>query len=117
MSGDLGSGTHTKRLLKWLLFWLPFLPEIEKTHGYLRKAGHVLAYGSLSWLWFRAFSGRFHSRLRLVIFWSLALCLVTAVADEAHQSQFASRGGSILDVALDFGAAAVAALALSFKRI
>jgi len=119
LSGDLGSSAYTKEVVEWLLSWLPFLKvtEMEDSHGYLRKAGHVLAYGSLYWLWFRAFLGRFSPRLRPAILWSLGFCLLTAMMDEGHQALVASRQGCILDVALDFGAASLAALALSFKRI
>jgi VanZ family protein len=39
------------------------------------------------------------------------------MADEGHQTLVVSRSGSLLDVALDFGAAMMVALALLFKRI
>ncbi|RJR39801.1 MAG: VanZ family protein [Deltaproteobacteria bacterium] len=119
LSGDLGSGGHTRRWLQCLFACLPFLEagEVETVHVILRKAGHVTAYGFLYWLWFRAFAPRFSSRLRLAVFWSLGLCLLTASTDEIHQSVVGTRTGSILDVALDFGAAILTALALSFKRI
>lgn len=118
-SGDLGSSKRTQELIKWFLSWLPFLSmeQLQARHGYLRKAGHVMAYGSLYWLWFRAFLGRFSPRLRPAILWSLGFCLLTAMADEGHQALVASRTGAFMDVALDFGAASLAALALSFKRI
>lgn len=118
LSGDLGSGHHTKKLLIWLLSWLSLadLLQKEETHGWLRKIGHVIAYGSLYWLWFRAFHGYMCSRLRTAILYSLSLCLLIALMDEGHQSLVATREGHILDVALDFGGAALAALALSFKR-
>lgn len=117
LSGNLGSAVHTKELLFWVLSWLPFpwSPPTEVTHGYLRKIGHIAAYGSLYWLWFRAFQGHLSHRLGTAILISLTLCLFTALADEGHQSLVASRTGAIQDVALDFGAAALAALALSFK--
>ena len=117
-SGNLGSSENTKRLLAWVLSWLPY-EEIfwpEQGQGLLRKIGHVAAYGSLSWLWFRAFLGHFSGRLRTAVLYSLGLCLVIALLDEGHQSLVASRTASIWDVSLDFGAAALAALALSFKR-
>jgi VanZ family protein len=119
LSGELGSSARTQELVKWFFSWLPFLgvEQIQEGHGYLRKAGHVMAYGSLYWLWFRAFLGRFSPRLRPAILWSLGVCLLTAMADEGHQALVASRTGSFMDVALDFGAASLAALALSFKRI
>ncbi|MBI4643376.1 MAG: VanZ family protein [Deltaproteobacteria bacterium] len=119
LSGDLGSSARTQELIKWFFSWIPFLEleQLQEGHGYLRKAGHVMAYGSLYWLWFRAFLWRFSPRLRPAILWSLGFCLLTAMMDEGHQALEASRQGRILDVALDFGAAALAALALSFKRI
>ncbi|MFZ5453497.1 MAG: VanZ family protein [Thermodesulfobacteriota bacterium] len=117
-SGNLGSSEHTKKLLDWVLSWLPFgeMPWPEQGQGLLRKIGHVTAYGSLSWLWFRALWRHLGGRLRTVVLFSLGLCLLIALLDEGHQSMMPSRTGSIWDVALDFGAAVLAALALSLKR-
>jgi hypothetical protein len=119
LSGDLGSSRHTRELMEWLLSWFPFLKmgPIVESQGYFRKAGHILAYGGLYFLWFRAWLWRLSPRRRAAILWSLALCLLTALTDEGHQSFFTSRTGCLSDVALDFGAAALAALAFSFKRI
>lgn len=119
LSGELGSSRHTRELLEWLWSWLPFLrpDQLEQTTGYLRKAGHVTAYAALYFLWFRAFRGQLSPRLGPAVSWSLSICLLIALADEGHQSLVSSRTGCIGDVALDFGAAALAALALSFKRI
>lgn len=118
-SGDLGSSGRTQELIMWFFSWLPFLgmEQMQEGQGFFRKVGHVLAYGSQYWLWFRAFLGRFSPRLGPAIFWSLGLCLLTAMVDEGHQALVASRTGSFLDVALDFGAAVVVALALLCKRI
>jgi len=90
---------------------------MEETQGYLRKAGHIMAYGGLYFLWFRAWFWRLSPRRGSAILWSLALCLVTALLDEGHQALVPSRTGCLSDVALDFGAAALAALAFSLKRI
>jgi VanZ family protein len=90
---------------------------MEEGHGYLRKAGHVAAYAGLYLLWFRAFRPRLAVRPGAVFFWPLLLCLATACADEGHQALTPSRSGSLGDVALDFTAAAVTALALWGKRI
>jgi VanZ family protein len=118
-SGDLGSTANTQKWLRWLLSWLPFLGEyqFQEGQGYLRKAGHILAYGSLYFLWFRAWLWRLSPRRGAATLWSLAFCLLIALADEGQQSFFSSRCGCLSDVALDFGAAAVAALAFSLKRI
>jgi VanZ family protein len=119
LSGDLGSSRHTREILEWLWSWFPFFrPEqLEQTSGYLRKAGHVTAYAVLYFLWFRAFRVHFSPRPGPAVFWSLSLCLLIALLDEGHQSLVPSRTGCIRDVALDFGAAALAAIALSCKRI
>ncbi len=118
-SGDLGSSANTQKLVQWLLTWFPGLGEYQfpAGQGYLRKAGHMLAYGSLYLLWFRAMFWRFSTRRGAAVLWSLAFCLLVALADEGHQSFFSSRTGSLSDVALDFGAALLAALAFSLKRI
>jgi VanZ family protein len=118
-SGDLGSSAHTQEWIAWFSSWLPFLEveQVQEKHGYLRKAGHVMTYGTLYWLWFRALWGRFSLRLRPAVFWSLGFCLLTALLDEGRQSLVPSRDGALLDVALDFGGAALTALALSLKRI
>jgi VanZ family protein len=115
-SGNLGSSEHTKRLLAWVFSWLSFAEMPEQGQGLLRKIGHFTAYASLSWLWFRAFQGQLAGRLRTAVLFTLGLCLVIALLDEGHQSLVASRTSSIWDVALDFSAATLAALALSFKR-
>ena len=118
-SGDLGSSANTKKVLEWLLSWLslPGLEQMEEAQGYLRKTGHILAYASLYFLWFRALLWRFAPRRGPAILWALALCLLTALLDEGHQALFPSRTGCFSDIALDFGAAALAALAFSLKRI
>ena len=119
LSGDLGSSRHTRELMEWLLSWFPFLGlgPMEESQGYLRKAGHITAYATLYFLWFRVWLWRISPRRGAAILWSLALCLVTALLDEGHQALVPSRTGCLSDVALDFGAAAVAALAFSLKRI
>ncbi len=111
LSGDLGSATHTLGLVQWLLSWLPLSPaQTLVVHGYFRKAGHVVAYGILYFLWFRAFQGSLHYRPRKSFFWALGLSLLMSMLDEGHQSLYQVRTGSLLDVGLDFSAAVLAAL-------
>jgi VanZ family protein len=118
-SGDLGSSANTQKWLQWLLSWLPFLGEeqFREGQGYLRKAGHITAYATLYLLWFRVWLWRLSPRRGAAILCSLAFCLLTALLDEGHQALVPSRTGCLSDVVLDFGAAAVAALAFSLKRI
>ncbi|MEW6660723.1 MAG: VanZ family protein [Thermodesulfobacteriota bacterium] len=118
-SGELGSTANTRPWVIWLLTWLPFLSfeDFAEGQGYLRKAGHVTAYATLSIFWFRACLWRFSLRRGAAMLCALALCLLIALVDEGHQALVPSRTGSLKDVALDFGAALLAALAFSFKRI
>jgi VanZ family protein len=116
-SGEVGSSRYTLAVLQWLRTWLPFAGPVQivEVNMYLRKAGHVAAYAALYFLWFRAFMEHLSSRLGPAVFWSLCFCLLTSLGDEGHQFFVASRSGSLRDVTLDFGAAALMALALSLK--
>jgi VanZ family protein len=110
-SGDLGASRHTLALLRWLLSWIPSLSpaQILALHYYFRKSGHVLAYGILFFLWFRALQGHLSYRVRNAALWSLGLSLLVALVDEGHQAMLSSRSGSLQDVALDVSAALLAA--------
>jgi VanZ family protein len=114
-SGDLGSGNNTKIILNWLLSWAPLLrpDQVNLLHFILRKIGHAVAYGSLYFLWFRAFRGYLDYPFGRAFFCSLALCLAVSGLDEGHQSFLTSRGGSIRDVALDMGGALLSGLITS----
>lgn len=83
-------------------------PAFEEVHFGIRKILHVLAYGLLGYLDFRAVRGpRSGWQLR----WSmiaLTLVLVIASLDEWHQSHVPGRTGQGRDVALDFVGAAIA---------
>jgi hypothetical protein len=56
LSGNLGSGRKTLGLLCWLLDNISFLSYevIVELHVFLRKIAHILVYGILSFLYFRA---------------------------------------------------------------
>lgn len=112
LSGDLGSGKNTLGLLKWLFSWFVDLQpaQLKMIHFYVRKTGHVLAYGLMYGLWFRAFRAQAHYGPWPASLWSLGLCLFYALLDEGHQWYYASRGASIRDVFLDMSGASLAAL-------
>lgn len=82
--------------------------QFEGLHFFLRKLGHFAGYGVLTVLFFRAWfytlrpetsSRRFALRCAAL---ALAVTLLTAVADEWHQSFDVTRTGTSKDVALDF---------------
>jgi VanZ family protein len=112
MSGDVGSDTNTRHLLQWLLSWLVDLEpaQIDLINFFLRKTGHVLAYGLMYFLWFRAFRAQVHYGPWLACLWALGFCLFYSSADEGRQWFYDSRGASIYDVIIDMSGASLAAL-------
>ena len=112
MSGDLGSDTNTRHLLQWLLSRFVALKpaQINLINFCFRKTGHVLAYGCMYFLWFRAFRGSADYGPWRACLWSLGFCLLFASADEGRQWFYPSRGASVHDVLLDMSGASLAAL-------
>ncbi len=112
------SAANTGSLLQWFLavalpsdlFAKIDWAQISAFNHALRTAGHLVGYGILSWLSFRAWRVTLpttplaHRALRCA---ALALALTAAVAglDELHQTFLSSRSGKISDVALDSAAA------------
>jgi len=112
ISGDLGSGKNTLGILKWLLSRFVTLKpaQISLINFSVQKTGHVLAYGLMYFLWFRAFRGYADYGPRRACLWSLGCCLGFALMDEGRQWFSLSRGASIYDVILDMSGASLAAL-------
>ena len=112
LSGDLGSGKNTLGILKWLFSWFVDLEpaQLKMINFYVRKTGHVLAYGLMYFLWFRAFRAQAHYGPWRACLWSLGFCLFYASMDEGRQWFYASRGASICDVILDMSGASLTAL-------
>jgi VanZ family protein len=109
MSGNAGSGGVSAHILEWII--PPTSPAFEPAHYLVRKAAHVLAYGLLGALDFRAVRG---ARGGWKLQWSIAavvLALLIAALDEWHQSMVPTRTGTVSDVAID-GAAAILAQVL-----
>jgi VanZ family protein len=103
LSGNIGSLSNTLGIFKWVLSWLVILDSetIASVHFYSRKTLHVICYGFLTLLWFRALMASCPERLMTNRILALALCLIVALADEGHQSLVPSRTGSWADVRLD----------------
>ncbi len=94
-SSESWSATGTRSaLLPWFQALLPLAPPetIEALHVLVRKAAHVTEYGVLAGLWTWA-TGRWRP--------ALALSVVTAFLDEAHQATTIEREGSVADLLLD----------------
>ncbi|MBM4302493.1 MAG: VanZ family protein [Deltaproteobacteria bacterium] len=112
MSGDWGSGKNTLGLLKWFFSWFVALTpaQLNLANFYLRKTGHVLAYGLMYFFWFRAFRGHANYGPWRACLWSLGCCLFYSSLDEGRQWFYPSRGSSVYDVLLDMSGAGLAAL-------
>ncbi|MFZ2090045.1 MAG: VanZ family protein [Desulfobaccales bacterium] len=103
LSGDMGAGQKTYSLFNWVISWIVTLDldALGLLHFRIRKVMHVLCYGVLSVLWFRALMASYPHRLKANILLALGLCLAVSAADESSQFLSASRTGSLWDVGLD----------------
>ena len=80
----------------------------------VKKTGHMLEYGILTVLVWRATSGTFGMRAKRWYIWIIgAICVLYAASDEYHQSFVAGRGSSIFDVAIDAAGVALALIIMS----
>jgi VanZ family protein len=110
-SSDLFSSSHTGSLISTLLTAIVGHPLPDESfatvHWALRKSGHLLAYGLLGALWFRAIRAE---RAGWKWTWSagaVALAMAVAVTDEWHQTFVPSRTGTPGDVLIDMIGAAI----------
>jgi VanZ family protein len=106
-SGDWGSSHRTFSLILWVLSRISDLSagQIVFVHGALRKLGHMLAYGVLTFLWFRSYQLHRPDRRLLCLFLAVFSSLAVALMDEGHQSLVRTRSGSIMDIGWDMAGA------------
>lgn len=91
--------------LMGLIFYLSAQPDLSTHLGVwdtiLRKTAHMIEYGLLWWLWWRALGSR-HAGA------AAAIALLYAATDEFHQHFVTGRHGTPVDVAIDAVGVAVA---------
>ncbi len=111
-TSDWSAARTGARLLPLLHALLPWaLPEqLAALHWLGRKLGHVIEYAVVAVLWRRALVSEAHPGAWRLPF---ALALLTASLDELHQATTPTREGSVADVLLDTGAAALALVTLA----
>jgi VanZ family protein len=114
------SAHNTSRILYPILHFLFGMDwaRFEYWHFYIRKTGHVIGYGILSILLFRAWHATLPAMndAKWTLRWSTIAVLGTAIVaslDEWHQSFIPSRTGRWQDVVLDTSAG-IAAQVLIF---
>ena len=111
-STDLFSSRNTGVLLYSVittLFGQVDPAQVTTINAVLRKVGHMVGYGVLSFLLFRAWRSTMLPGTQTWDFLCAAVAFLTAVAtaslDEWHQTFIASRNGTLRDVFLDSAAA------------
>ena len=116
-SSALLSARNTGRILYPVLHYLFGLDwdGFEVWHFYIRKSGHVIGYGTLSILLFRAWRATLPAMddTKWTMRWATIALLGTALVaslDEWHQSFIPSRTGRWQDVVLDTCAGILAQL-------
>ena len=107
-SSALLSAHNTGRILYPLLHFLFGVDRMRfgYWHFYIRKSGHVVGYGTLSILLFRAWRATLPApnHLQWTVRWANIAILGTALVaslDEWHQTFIPSRTGTVRDVVLD----------------
>ena len=110
------SSVQTGNLLMPILHWL--LPDASPVslglvHHYVRKTAHLLEFGMLAILWYRALTVGGRAWTARVAATVLAVSVSVAVLDELHQTLVPGRTASARDVGWD---SLGAALALGARR-
>ena len=136
-STDYASASNTSGVLYTVIAAVaPHVDEsfVSQLDEVLRKTGHFAGYGILSALVFLALKNTNHDRLRPLLrrpwgihlrdFWrwdwallGMLVTVMTAAADEIHQSFIPSRTGAWQDVALDSCGAAVLQATIYFLSL
>ena len=121
-STDAFSSLHTGHWLSTILWRLlgrrPHEQSVDALNFWWRKATHVIAYGILGALWFRALRGG--APIRWLPRWAwtaIAIAASVATVDEIHQIFVPSRTASVFDVLLDTGGAAVAQTLIRLAQV
>jgi len=107
-STSMLSAHNTSRILYPVLHFIfgLDLERFEVWHFYIRKSGHVIGYGTLSILLFRAWRATLPamSDVKWTQRWAIIAVLGTTLVaslDEWHQSFIPTRTGTVRDVVLD----------------
>jgi VanZ family protein len=113
VSGRIRNGSWAIRASRWLpvLGWMALIFILSAQPGLrvsedaavdspLRAAAHVVAYGVLGALLFRALSGTLGSTIRAAVV-AFVVAALYGVSDEIHQAFVPDRTGRLDDVALD----------------
>jgi VanZ family protein len=90
---------------------LTFVPDSD-IDFVVRKTGHMVVFGILALLTWRALAAT--TSLRRPWAWAVVLAVLYAVTDELHQGGVAGRSASAVDVAIDAAGVLVAVALVGF---
>ncbi len=112
------SAHETARILYPILHFLfgMDMAHFALWHTIIRKSGHFVVYGTLSFLLFRAWRATLPSAQAWTVRWAAIAFFMTAFVasmDEWHQTYLPSRTGAFHDVLLDSFAALVVQLLIA----
>ncbi|MDX1524552.1 MAG: VanZ family protein [Anaerolineae bacterium] len=98
-------------LILWmgLIFWLSSRSVLVKiddpgNEKLFYKSSHMVAYGVLAWLWWRALTGERLTQWTLLLA-AVGLTTLYGVSDEIHQRFVPGRHGQLTDVLFDMSGA------------
>jgi VanZ family protein len=102
-------------LLMAAIFFLSAQPDLNSGLGtwdtILRKIAHMVEFGLLWWLWWRALG-----RGERATWVAAAIAIGYAITDELHQSTVGGRVGSPVDVLIDSAGVALAIVAVRVSQ-
>jgi VanZ family protein len=123
-SADRNSMEHSSRIMGPIIrFFYPDIsaPDFFRALLLGRKIAHVSVYAVLAVLLWFAFNSTFALRPRQwhwPVRWTMALVILYAIADEAHQALVPARQGSVWDVVIDTAGGALALVLIwAFGRL
>jgi len=123
--------TVTSKLPRWLRDFLPLLLwmglifwfssrsvlltiENDASEKLFYKSAHVLVYGGLGWLWWRAISPHRRASWSTILA-AVGLSALYGISDEIHQLYVPGRHGQVADVLFDTSGAL--AMMLVIRRV
>lgn len=104
-----------------VIFFLSSQPELKSDlpqswDFFFRKIAHMIEYGILTYLLFRAFKGyNLNARKSLIL--AIIFSFLYAISDEYHQSFILGREGTARDVAIDSIGIIAASLWIKRKKL
>ena len=113
-----------KRFQKLVKFWLPTLFWMVVIFGFstqptpivskidwrdfiLKKTIHLVEFGILFLLFYRAFKNTSKLSLFQIAFWALILTILYSTTDEFHQTFIYGRTGTLRDIVIDSSGAEI----------